>query len=225
MCRFILRLGKSDLDIIALSEDEGFKGAVKAALSAFVSGKRYIYPMPDTLPRISKRTVRISFTFNEGDKEVIDFLKSVNSGYKNAIVLSIIRASFPFPVISPYLEDDGVFYDAFIKKRKRGRKKGAVIPSGSTLHKADVSAIEKADLVSDEDVMTNSSVQTTVSAMAESIRQTGSPVVPPARPSLIEVVEEEQAADVAEEAQTASEGTEADDFDPFALGASMMSSF
>lgn len=256
MYRFILRLNKSDLDIIALSEDGGFKGAVKSALSSFVSGKGYSYPMPASLPRTEKTAARISFTFNDKeDKAVIDFLNSIKDGAKNSVVLSIIRSALPFPVVSPYLDDDGVFYDIFAKKGKRGRKKKIVIYKNrsvsfpNTLTPSDEKNIirkndsatdstkftvdgddtaEKEDTVpvSDEDVMAKKTVQATVSAMAENIRQTGTPATP-VRPLLVEAVEEEQAAEGEQTGQIASESTdsETDSFDPFALGADMMNSF
>lgn len=234
MCRFILRLGKCDLDLIALSEDKDFKGAVKTALLSFVSGKRFVYPMPQTLPRTEKTNTRISLAFNKEDKKesaVIDFLKSINSGCRNAVVLSIIRSSLPFPVISPFLEDDGVFYDIFVKKKQRGRKKGAVSalsekepvrvkPLPKEPEQAPVALPQAKEITAVEDFTANEEQQ----AVDTSPSPAPAPLPSvPVRPSLIEMVEQERAIDTKQEEEIPE--AESDGFDPFSLASDMMKSF
>ena len=232
MCRFILRLGKGDLDLIALSEDKDFKGAVKTALLSFVSGKRFVYPVPQTLPQTEKTNTRISIAFDKEDKKesaVIDFLKSINSGCRNAVVLSIIRSSLPFPVISPFLEDDGVFYDIFVKKKQRGRKKGVVSalsekepvrvkPLPKEPEQAPVALPQAKEITAVEDFTANEKQQAVDTAPAPAPL----PSVP-VRPSLVEMVEQEQAIDTKQEEETPE--AESDGFDPFSLASDMMKSF
>lgn len=225
MYRFILRLNKSDLDIIALSEDEGFKGAVKNALYAFVSGKKFVYTMPAILPRTEKTAARISFTFNETeDSAIIDFLSSIKDGAKNSVVLMIIRSALPFPVVSPYLDDDGVFYEIFVNRKKRGRKRSN-----------QMSVLGSSTSVTPDPIPQPTPIPpVVVEPVQEVIQQAAIPTVPdtpasvPIRPSLVAAVEKEQAADKEEQTkQTTTESTdsETDSFDPFAFGTNMMEAF
>lgn len=245
--RFILRLGAKDLDIIALSETEGFTNAVKKALKAFATGKRFTFPMPQELPRLYKTKARIDFRFYEEDKDIADFLNSVSDGNKNAVVLAIIRASLPFPVISPYLEDDGVYYDLFIRKKKRGRRKGTAIKTPDNKGALDMSdAPVRVESVIKSPVQENPSpvqyvpaapaVDTNENVGLASEKEEPRAVLPspaaPVRPSLVAAVEEEQAAEemaegMADEGQTddSADNAGGDGFDPFAMGMNMMNSF
>ena len=246
--RFILRLGAKDLDIIALSETDGFTNAVKAALKAFATGKRFTFPMPQELPRLYKTKARIDFRFYEEDKDIADFLNSVSDGNKNAVVLAIIRASLPFPVISPYLEDDGVYYDLFIRKKKRGRRKGTAIKTPDnkgTLGMPDapvrVESVIKSPVQEKPSPVQYAPATPTVDTnenvgIAPEKEEPRAVTLPspaaPVRPSLVAAVEEEQAAEgiaeeTADEGQTgdSTDNAGGDGFDPFAMGMDMMNSF
>lgn len=249
MYRFTLRMGRRDLDIIALSQVPGFSVAVRDCIRAFVGGKRMIFPVPASLPNVEKDSARVIIKFDD-DEMAARFLKSIRKGNITAVVLTIIRESLPFPIVSPFLDDEGVYYDVFAKKGKRGRKKGTK-NGAKAEEKAETRAEEEKTEKQEEEKgkgvveeraaeVTRPQVQvapakgeTVVEEPAvESVPVTAEPSADvPVRPSLTAMVAEEQAEDeeqtvpVVESADgggNADNSDDGDDFDPLAIGLNMM---
>ena len=243
MYKFSLRMGRKDLDLIALFEDKGFKGEVCNAIRAFAAGRKFVFSMPESLPKTNKTKARADIVLSDDDKDVADFLRSIKDGNGNSVVLSIIRASLPFPVVSPYLDDDSVYYDVFAKKKRRGRKKGSIAqPTAERRYTRDASDKTVSDKEPVETVrpapVPVAAAMSDVAEVKPSVPSEPSvkpsvPAAAPARPSLIGAVEERQreakesAPEDMEEAVTVDAPAEPEesDFDPFAMGMDMMKQF
>lgn len=125
MYRFALRFGRRERDLIALSETKGFTDQVKKCLLAFVNGKKYDFKLPHELPVTAKIKKRVDVTFKDKDQAVIDFIKSIEAGNRNTVMIIILRGFLPFPIVSPYLLDDGIYYSVFTDKKSKARRKAA----------------------------------------------------------------------------------------------------
>lgn len=125
MYRFAFRFGRRERDLIALSEIKGFTDQVRKCLLAFVNGKKYDFKLPQELPVTEKTKKRVDVTFKDKDKAVIEFIKSIEAGNRNTVMIIILRGFLPFPVISPYLLDDGIYYSVFMNKKPKAKRRAA----------------------------------------------------------------------------------------------------
>lgn len=121
MYRFALRFGRREKDLIVLSETKGFTDQVRKCLFAFVNGKKYDFKLPQELPVTVKTKKRVDVTFKDKDQAVIDFIKSIEAGNRNTVMIIILRGFLPFPIVSPYLSDDGIYYGVFMNKKPKAK--------------------------------------------------------------------------------------------------------
>ena len=130
MYRFAFRFGRRERDLIALSETKGFTDQVRKCLLAFVNGKKYDFKLPQELPVTAKTKKRIDVTFKDKEQAVIDFIKSIEAGNRNTVMIIILRGFLPFPIVSPYLLDDGIYYNVFMNKKPKAKKSASLKVNG-----------------------------------------------------------------------------------------------
>ena len=105
-----MRLYKlNDLDLLYLYKLPRFslQKAIKEALCAFVHGKEYhISYSDDNTEIIIPKSAQFHICLDEKeDKDVIAWLKSTSSGYRNSLIKNITRKYLIQPCIAPYLTD------------------------------------------------------------------------------------------------------------------------
>lgn len=98
-----------DLDLIGLfiNPEFNFAKEAKKALAAYVRGKPYVVSSPD--PVLPKKKVsyliQTNIILDESETDVIQWLLSMKSGYRNSLVKNILRGYMSAPNVFLYSED------------------------------------------------------------------------------------------------------------------------
>ena len=109
-----------DMDLVGLHLHSSFMlgRAFKQALIAYVRGEifKIDIPEPEELPNEIRHSYQIQiFLDDEKDKDIIDWIKTTNSGQRNSLIKNIFR-SYAF---SLYLKGYGNMKEELLNKKEK----------------------------------------------------------------------------------------------------------
>jgi hypothetical protein len=142
--KVIMRLYRQhDLDLIYLYKlkDFSFTSALKSSIRAYIQKQSFVIPMPDVKCQNGKITLPKQVQFHiilteKNDIDIINFIHTISSGYRNSALKNIARCYLQVPSMTPYFTQNTLsFQNADAKsisanvKKKHGLHTTSSAPS------------------------------------------------------------------------------------------------